>query len=78
MARYPDIVDLQLISAVGENMVAAVRGETIILEHMLPRDMLDDFYANGVGLAPMNKASAALVKQIMHRYPHARILEIGE
>ncbi|KAF2121672.1 lovastatin nonaketide synthase [Lophiotrema nucula] len=77
MARYPNSVDLQLISAVGEHMVAAVRGETTIIEHMVAGNMLDDYYARGGDSAPMNTASAAMVKQITRRYPHARILEIG-
>ena len=74
---HPESIDLQLISAVGEHMVAAVRGETTIIEHMVAGNMLDDYYARGGDSAPMNTASAAMVKQLTHRYPHARVLEIG-
>ncbi|KAK3373153.1 hypothetical protein B0T24DRAFT_529456 [Lasiosphaeria ovina] len=77
MAGHPDSIDLKLISAVGENMTAAVRGETTILEHMLPNNMLDDFYEKGLGLVELNLFLAGMVKQITHRYPHCRILEIG-
>ncbi|KAI4086619.1 MAG: hypothetical protein LQ344_007395 [Seirophora lacunosa] len=74
---YPDNVDVKLISAVGENIPAAVRGETTILEHMLPDNMLDDFYKKGLGFARYNSFLASMMKQMAHRYPHARILEIG-
>lgn len=71
------MVDLQLISAVGKNMVAAVHGQTTIIEHMVADKMLDDYYEHGHDFVPMNVASAAMVKQMVHRYPHAKILEIG-
>ncbi|KAH7322436.1 putative hybrid NRPS/PKS enzyme [Stachybotrys elegans] len=74
---YKDVVDIKLIVAVGENIPAAVRGETTILEHMLPDNMLDDFYKKGLGFDQYNQFLAAMMKQMVHRYPHARILEIG-
>ncbi|KAI0479373.1 hypothetical protein GGR56DRAFT_665124 [Xylariaceae sp. FL0804] len=75
--RYDDSIDIRLLSAVGENIPAAVRGETTILEHMLPNNMLDDFYTQGLGFARYNSFLAAMMKQVAHRYPHAKILEIG-
>ena len=75
--RYADSVDLRLISAVGENIPAAVRGETTILEHMLNDNMLDDLYKKGIGFARYNTYLAEMVGQIAHRYPHMKILEIG-
>ncbi|KAL8986722.1 MAG: hypothetical protein Q9177_004009, partial [Variospora cf. flavescens] len=74
---YPDNVGVKLISAVGENIPAAVRGETTILEHMLPDNMLDDLYKKGLGFARYNSFLASMMKQMAHRYPHAKILEIG-
>jgi hybrid polyketide synthase/nonribosomal peptide synthetase ACE1 len=76
--RYPNDVDLKLISAVGEKIPAAVRGETTILEHMLPNNLLDDFYKKGLGFARYNSFLASMMKQVVHRYPRARILEIGK
>ncbi|KAL9605858.1 MAG: hypothetical protein Q9179_000968 [Wetmoreana sp. 5 TL-2023] len=77
IAKYPNDVDLNLLVAVGENIPAVVRGETTILEHMLPNNMLDDFYKKGLGFARYNSFLASMMKQITHRYPHAKILEIG-
>ncbi|KAK8016704.1 hybrid NRPS/PKS enzyme [Apiospora rasikravindrae] len=70
-------VDITLLCAVGENIPAAVSGETTILEHMLPNNLLDDFYKQGLGFAIYNTFLARMLEQFVHRYPHARILEIG-
>ncbi|KAL6716651.1 hypothetical protein ACLMJK_006219 [Lecanora helva] len=75
--RYSEIVDVKLLFAVGENMPQAVRNQTNILEHMLPNDMVDDFYKTGLGFAKYNSFLACMMKQVAHRYPHAKILEIG-
>ena len=40
--------------------------------------MLDDFYKLGSGFQRYNWFLAAMVKQIAHRYPHMKILEIGQ
>lgn len=74
---YPEDVDLKLLSAVGDNIPAAVRGQTTILEHMLPNNMLDDFYREGLGFRTYNTFLAGMLKQLSHRYPHTKILEIG-
>ena len=78
ISRYPDSIDVKLLAAVGENLPAAVREGITIPEHVLPNNMLDDWYKKGLGFAKYNSFLASTVKQITHRYPHARILEIGE
>ncbi|KAK4171885.1 putative dual specificity polyketide synthase [Triangularia setosa] len=75
--RYSHTIDIRLLTTVGENIPAAVRGETTILEHMLVDSMLDDFYKKGLGFARYNSFLAAMMEQMVHRYPHAKILEIG-
>ncbi|KAF4119349.1 hypothetical protein GMORB2_4868 [Geosmithia morbida] len=76
-SEFPNDVDINLLRAVGENIPAAVRGETTILEHMLPNNLLNDFYKKGLGFATYNTFLARMMKQLVHRYPHAKILEIG-
>ncbi|KAJ9482269.1 hypothetical protein VN97_g11168 [Penicillium thymicola] len=44
---------------------------------MLPNGMLDNFYQHGLGFSRYNMFLADMMKQVVHRYPHARILEIG-
>ncbi|KAF7714216.1 Hybrid PKS-NRPS synthetase [Penicillium ucsense] len=75
--EHPNSADVKLLRAVGENIPDAVRGQTTILEHMLPNNLLDDFYKQGVGIQRYNAFLASMVQQITHRYPHADILEIG-
>ncbi|KAJ6040214.1 hypothetical protein N7444_009119 [Penicillium canescens] len=77
IAHHANDIDVQLLSAVGDNIPAAVRGRTTILEHMLPNGMLDNFYRHGLGFSRYNMFLADMMKQVVHRYPHARILEIG-
>jgi hybrid polyketide synthase/nonribosomal peptide synthetase ACE1 len=75
--RYSESIDVKLLAAVGQNLPAAVRGD-VALEHMLPNNMLDDWRKKGLGFATYNSFLASMIKQVVHRYPHARILEIGK
>jgi hybrid polyketide synthase/nonribosomal peptide synthetase ACE1 len=77
ISRYSDSIDVKLLVAVGDNLPTAVRGETTILEHMTPNNMLGDWYKTGLGFAKYNSFLGSMMKQISHRYPHTRILEIG-
>ncbi|OQE20435.1 hypothetical protein PENSTE_c013G03650 [Penicillium steckii] len=75
--RFPDSVDLQLITAVGTHLPQVVRRETTMLEHMVRDDVLDRFYKFGLGFQRANGFMGRVAKQIAHRYPRANILEIG-
>ncbi|PSR77536.1 hypothetical protein BD289DRAFT_494214 [Coniella lustricola] len=75
--KYWHCIDIRLVTAVGENMVAAVRGETTILEHMTTDNMLDEYYEKGPGLSTYHHLLATMATQITHRYPHAKFIEIG-
>ncbi|KAK4078956.1 hypothetical protein Trihar35433_61 [Trichoderma harzianum] len=76
-ARFPDQVDLQLITAVGENLAEVVRGQTTMLEHMIKDDVLNRFYKFGLGFQRANGFMGRIAKQVAHRYPRMKILEIG-
>ncbi|PWY79697.1 ketoacyl-synt-domain-containing protein [Aspergillus heteromorphus CBS 117.55] len=76
-AQYPESVDLQLIRAVGENLPAVVQNRAWMLEHMVKDDVLDRFYKFGLGFQRANGYMSRVAAQISHRYPRARILEIG-
>ncbi|KAI1367101.1 PKS-NRPS hybrid [Xylaria arbuscula] len=77
LEKYPENIDLRLMRAVGENMASVVRGETTMLEHMLPDNMLNDFYVIAHGMPRYTAYLAHLATQISHRYPHMHVLEIG-
>ncbi|KAI1176375.1 beta-ketoacyl synthase domain-containing protein [Nemania sp. FL0916] len=75
--RYADTPDVRIMRAVGENMLAVFRGETTILEHLRPNNLLDEYYVGAIGFPQFSKWLARTVHQIAHRYPHLDILEIG-
>ncbi|KAK2003782.1 putative polyketide synthetase [Colletotrichum falcatum] len=75
--RYPDSADLRLMRAVGDNMVAVIRKETTMLEHMIQDSKLNNFYEFGEGFPRYTSYLAACAGQIAHRYPHMKVLEIG-
>jgi hybrid polyketide synthase/nonribosomal peptide synthetase ACE1 len=77
MDKYPNSIDLRLMRAVGENMVAAVRNEMNILEAMMKDNMLNDFYAYALGMDEYLVDMSRMIGQLSHRFPHLSVLEIG-
>lgn len=78
MAKYPeDRIEVRLARAVGENLAAAVRGQTQILEHMFRDNLLNRYYTEAMGLREATGFLARVVAQLVHRYPHMDMLEIG-
>jgi hybrid polyketide synthase/nonribosomal peptide synthetase ACE1 len=69
---------MKLTRTVGENLAAAVRGETNILQHLLADGLLNKYYTDAMGLKETTEFLAKSVAQVVHRYPHMQILEIGE
>ncbi|KAK4205028.1 hypothetical protein QBC40DRAFT_261048 [Triangularia verruculosa] len=77
MRQYPSSIDIKLSVSVGRALPAVIRGETTMLEHMRPDNMLDDFYAQSLGLPASNRWLGKMVKQLAHRYPRMNFIEIG-
>ena len=75
--KYSESIDVKLLTAVGESLAAAVRGTRTSPEQSLTSQMLDNWYKGSPGYARYNSFLAAIIKQIVHRYPHTRILELG-
>lgn len=75
--RYHGSVDLALLTAVGENLPTAVRGQSEILEAMLKDNLLGRLYTEGRGFATCNEYVGDLMRQISYKYPRTRILEMG-
>jgi hybrid polyketide synthase / nonribosomal peptide synthetase ACE1 len=78
LRRYKHKVEIALARAVGDNLPAAVRGETVIIEHMMANNVLNDVYSHGLGFGEYSHFLSEAVAQVAHRYPHMNILEIGE
>ncbi|KAK1975928.1 hypothetical protein LZ30DRAFT_693236 [Colletotrichum cereale] len=73
----PGQIDLQIIRAVGENLLEILRGTVPALQVMMQDGMLDRLYTEGLGCREANQDLAALAGQLGHRYPHMKVLEIG-
>ncbi|KAL8701231.1 MAG: hypothetical protein Q9224_000596 [Gallowayella concinna] len=77
LARYPDSIEMKLTRTVGENLPRAVRGETNMLQHLFADNLLNTYYTDAMGLKEFTEFLSQIVSQIVHRYPHMQILEIG-
>ena len=77
MDRHSENIDVRLMRSVGEHLAANVRGETLIIEHMMKDGMLDQYYVKSLGLEPYTAFLSNIIAQITHVHPHLRILEIG-
>ncbi|KAI2816124.1 hypothetical protein CBS133816_10708 [Aspergillus niger] len=67
ISQYPESTDLQLLATLGDSFST----ET------LAQPLLDECFSRGVGFARASAGLARTVQQISHRYPHAKIVEIG-
>lgn len=74
ISKYPESIDVKVLAAIGRNLPAVLRGEASIREHVT----LDDYYEHGLGFQRYHVFLAKVIEQIVHRYPHSRILEIGK
>lgn len=54
-----------------------MRGETVIIEHMMANNVLNDVYSHGLGFGEYSHFLSEAVAQVAHRFPHMNILEIG-
>lgn len=75
--RYPGQIEMRLIRAVGKALPSFVTGTEPLLSVMLEDDMLGALYKEGLGAPRVNAIVSRVIKQIVHRYPNMRILEIG-
>ncbi|KAB8336832.1 hypothetical protein FH972_021140 [Carpinus fangiana] len=77
ISQYSTNTTIKTIAVVGKNMPAAVRGQIVMQEHMKLNGLPDDAYGNEFELAKYHLILAGTMKQLTHRYPHSKILEIG-
>lgn len=77
---FSEMPDVQIMHLVGTQMPRVFRGETTMLEQFRADgvDILDRYYAGGFGLVESAQWVSRVVKQIVDRYPHMNILEIGK
>ncbi|KAJ6080912.1 hypothetical protein N7499_005786 [Penicillium canescens] len=75
--RNAESIDVKVLSAIGENLPAVIRGEKNLLEILMQDNMLGSFYAKTLGIDFYLGEIARMSRQISHRYPHLNVLEIG-
>ncbi|KAL1795381.1 hypothetical protein ACET3X_007197 [Alternaria dauci] len=75
--KFPGQIELQLMAAISEQLVSVVRGKTQMLEVMMQADMLNRFYMEGAFARRLNASIARVTRQLAHKYPRAKFLEIG-
>lgn len=75
--RYETRVDIRMVRAVGDHLPGVMKGELgHILEYMRTDGLLDEYYADAIGL-DISKYAARLLRQLSFRYPQLNILEVG-
>ncbi|CAG8959745.1 hypothetical protein HYFRA_00001651 [Hymenoscyphus fraxineus] len=75
--QSPDNNDMNILHAMGTNLVHVVRGTTLPLKVLTENGMLDRLYVEGLGAKDGNVDIAAIVKQLAHQYPRMRVVEVG-
>ncbi|KAL4796631.1 hypothetical protein BDV19DRAFT_388136 [Aspergillus venezuelensis] len=76
-SHSPDNNDMNILHAMGKNLVAIVRGTTAPLKVLTQDNMLDRLYVEGLGARDGNIDLAAIVQQLSHQHPRMRIVEVG-
>nr|UBX54524.1 polyketide synthase [Aspergillus sp.] len=72
-----DNIDMNILHAMGKNLVNIVRGTTPPLKVLTQDGMLDRLYVEGLGARDGNIDLGVMVKQLAHQHPRMRVLEVG-
>jgi aspyridone synthetase (hybrid polyketide synthase/nonribosomal peptide synthetase) len=75
--QFPHDIDVAMLTAVGKNLPSVIRGQSEMMEHMLQDDLLGRLYKDSASLQVCNEYVAQTVRQISHKHPRMKILEIG-
>ncbi|KAI0799427.1 hypothetical protein GGR55DRAFT_668888 [Xylaria sp. FL0064] len=72
-----DVVDFQLLNAVGKNLIDIATGITLPIETGMTDNLLGRYYKEGLGMGQYSTYLARLTQQLVHLSPRLRCLEIG-
>ncbi|KAG8161403.1 hypothetical protein KVR01_008390 [Diaporthe batatas] len=72
-----NVPDVKLLKAIGDNIIEIATGKIQAIEVGMQDSMLTKIYESGLGFKEHTRYLARIVKQIVHRYPHMNILEVG-
>ncbi|KAI5462039.1 hypothetical protein BGZ63DRAFT_463158 [Mariannaea sp. PMI_226] len=76
-SRPSDNNDMNLLHAMGQNLVAITRGLVPPLRVLVQDGMLDRLYVEGIGFQDGNIDLGLIIKQLGHQHPRMRIVEVG-
>ena len=68
---------MKIISRLGQGLPAIVKGDISANDVSDQEGLLEQWYTNNCAMATFTSYLARLSKQIVHRYPHMHILELG-
>ncbi|KAI4716245.1 hypothetical protein E4T48_07540 [Aureobasidium sp. EXF-10727] len=69
--------DMRKVMFAGEMLIPFVRNQVSMLEEFKNHNLLDWFYKSSTEIADYNACMGAVVKQLTHRFPYMKILEVG-
>ncbi|KAH7127284.1 hypothetical protein EDB81DRAFT_907428 [Dactylonectria macrodidyma] len=69
--------DMNLLHAMGQNLVDIVRGIVPPLKVLVQDGMLDRLYVEGLGFQDGNVDLGIMIKQLGHQHPRMRVVEVG-
>lgn len=77
---YRHLPDVEIMHLVGSQISQVLSGGANMLEVFRAdgNDILDRYYAHGFGLRESSRWVARVVQQIVDRYPHMNMLELGK
>ncbi|KAI9695823.1 MAG: Type I Iterative PKS [Bogoriella megaspora] len=76
-SEFSDVPDVRLVHLVGKHMPCVFKGETTMYEEFRGANLLSEYYTNGVVIQASASWIIGMLKQIVDRFPHMDIMEIG-
>lgn len=76
--RHTTSIDLKLIQTAGEGLTDALRGDTRLLDTMRSGELLHKYFREALGMKPYLEEIGRVMGQLVHRFAHMNILEIGK
>jgi SAM-dependent methyltransferase/NADP-dependent 3-hydroxy acid dehydrogenase YdfG len=76
-SQTSDNNDMNILHAMGKNLINIVRGITSPLKVLTQDGMLDRLYVEGLGAKDGNADLGGIVRQLAYQHPRMRIIEVG-
>ncbi|KAH9875653.1 hypothetical protein IAQ61_003117 [Plenodomus lingam] len=74
---YSDNIDLKMLRRVGENIIDIAKGKVTASEITRKDQLMMETYTKALGLQEVTSYIGRVTSQIIHKYPHLHVLEVG-